>query len=140
MSVIGSSRVCVCYVNVISVVLTTIYIFSKRKRVLAIVCLFSKNILFYIFDFNRSSEIELFFLSTDIMTTLFTEDFDKICRCCLCKNGEMRPLFGSCLDNMLRFVAEIEVNFETKSFRIFHAEISLSSLSNDFVIFAGTRR
>lgn len=140
MSVIGSSRVCVCDVNVISVVLTTIYIFSKRNRVLAIVCLFSKNILFYIFDFNRSSEIELFFLSTDIMTTLFTEDFDKICRCCLCKNGEMRPLFGSCLDNMLRFVAEIEVNFETKSFRIFHAEISLSSLSNDFVIFAGTRR
>lgn len=44
------------------------------------------------------------------MTTLFAEDFDKICRCCLCKNGEMRPLFGSCIDNMLRFVAEIDVS------------------------------
>lgn len=44
------------------------------------------------------------------MTTLFTEDYDKICRCCLCKNGEMRPLFGSCIDNMLRFVAEIDVS------------------------------
>lgn len=43
------------------------------------------------------------------MTAQIGEDFDKICRCCLCKNGEMRPLFGSCLDNMLRFVAEVEV-------------------------------
>lgn len=44
------------------------------------------------------------------MTTIFSEDLDKICRCCLCKNGEMRPIFGSCIDNMLRFVAEIDVN------------------------------
>ncbi|XP_055302231.1 zinc finger protein 583-like [Sitodiplosis mosellana] len=47
------------------------------------------------------------------MTTQFSEDFNnlaKICRCCLCKNGEMRPLFGSCLDNMLSFVADIDVH------------------------------
>lgn len=36
-------------------------------------------------------------------------DLDKVCRGCLAKNGEMRPLFGSFLDNMLRAVAEIEV-------------------------------
>lgn len=44
------------------------------------------------------------------MAALFNEDFDRICRCCLCKNGEMRQLFGSSLDNMLRLVAEIDVN------------------------------
>lgn len=43
------------------------------------------------------------------MTTIFFDDLDKVCRGCLCKNGEMRPLFGSSLDNMLRTVAEIEV-------------------------------
>lgn len=44
------------------------------------------------------------------MATVFNEEFDKICRCCLCRNGEMRPLFGTCLDNMLKIVAEIDVN------------------------------
>lgn len=43
------------------------------------------------------------------MTVLFTKDFDKICRFCLCKNREMRPLFGSFVDNMLHIVAEIDV-------------------------------
>lgn len=43
------------------------------------------------------------------MSILFLNDLDKVCRGCLGKNGEMRPLFGSFLDNMLRTVAEIEV-------------------------------
>lgn len=43
------------------------------------------------------------------MKEIVYDDFDKVCRGCLAKNGEMRPLFGSFLDNMLRAVAEIEV-------------------------------
>lgn len=43
------------------------------------------------------------------MSILYLNDLDKVCRGCLGKNGEMRPLFGSYLDNMLRMVAEIEV-------------------------------
>lgn len=43
------------------------------------------------------------------MKELVYEDLDKVCRGCLAKNGEMRPLFGSSLDDMLRAVAEIEV-------------------------------
>lgn len=34
-------------------------------------------------------------------------EFDKICRCCLGKKGDMRPLFGSCLDSMLRSVCSV---------------------------------
>lgn len=45
------------------------------------------------------------------MKPLNVDDLTKVCRGCLCKNGEMRPLFGSFLDNMLQTVAEIEVNF-----------------------------
>lgn len=33
-----------------------------------------------------------------------------ICRACLSENGEMRPLYGSCLDVMLMTVAEIRVS------------------------------
>lgn len=36
--------------------------------------------------------------------------YDKVCRGCLGKKGEMRPLYGSCLDTMLMTVAEIQVN------------------------------
>lgn len=36
-------------------------------------------------------------------------DISKICRGCLGKKGDMRPLFGSYLDNMLRSVAQIQV-------------------------------
>lgn len=43
------------------------------------------------------------------MKEIVQDDLDKVCRGCLAKNGEMRPLFGSFLDNMLRAVAEIEV-------------------------------
>lgn len=43
------------------------------------------------------------------MSLIYLNDLDKVCRGCLGKNGEMRPLFGSYLDNMLRMVAEIEV-------------------------------
>lgn len=43
------------------------------------------------------------------MKEIAYDDLDKVCRGCLAKNGEMRPLFGSSLDNMLRAVAEIEV-------------------------------
>lgn len=43
------------------------------------------------------------------MKEIVYDDLDKVCRGCLAKNGEMRPLFGSFLDNMLRAVAEIEV-------------------------------
>lgn len=35
----------------------------------------------------------------------------KVCRGCLTKNGEMRPLYGSCLDKMLMTVAEVQVSF-----------------------------
>lgn len=36
-------------------------------------------------------------------------DLEKVCRGCLGKNGEMRPLYGSCLDKMLMTVAEVQV-------------------------------
>ena len=42
-------------------------------------------------------------------TTIFYNDLDKVCRGCLGKSGEMRPLFGTFLDKMLRTVAEVEV-------------------------------
>lgn len=44
------------------------------------------------------------------MSSLALTDLTKVCRGCLGKNGEMRPLFGSSLDNMLQAVAEVEVN------------------------------
>lgn len=50
------------------------------------------------------------------MTTISYDDFGKVCRGCLGKNGEMRPLFGSFLDKMLRIVAEIEVKIKIKFF------------------------
>lgn len=34
---------------------------------------------------------------------------DKICRACLTEKGDMRPLFGACLDEMLLSFAAIEV-------------------------------
>lgn len=37
-------------------------------------------------------------------------EFDKICRCCLGKKGDMRPLFGSCLDSMLRSVCSVLIS------------------------------
>lgn len=44
------------------------------------------------------------------MEEIIYDDLNKVCRGCLGKNGEMRPLFGTSLDDMLRAVAEIEVN------------------------------
>lgn len=37
-------------------------------------------------------------------------DIGKVCRGCLGKKGEMRPLYGTCLDTMLMTVAEIQVS------------------------------
>lgn len=37
-------------------------------------------------------------------------EFDKICRGCLGKKGDMRPLFGSCLDSMLRSVCSVLIS------------------------------
>lgn len=35
---------------------------------------------------------------------------DKICRACLSEKGDMKPLFGACLDEMLLSFANIQVN------------------------------
>lgn len=35
---------------------------------------------------------------------------DKICRACLSEKGDMKPLFGACLDEMLVSFANIQVN------------------------------
>lgn len=43
------------------------------------------------------------------MQPLTADDLTKVCRGCLGKNGLMRPLFGSFLDNMLQTVVDIEV-------------------------------
>lgn len=43
-------------------------------------------------------------------TEIQYHDIDKVCRGCLGKKGEMRPLYGSCLDIMLMTVAEIQVS------------------------------
>lgn len=34
---------------------------------------------------------------------------DKICRACLMERGDMRPLFGACLDEMLNSFSSLEV-------------------------------
>lgn len=34
---------------------------------------------------------------------------DKICRACLMEKGDMKPLFGTCLDEMLMSFASIKV-------------------------------
>jgi hypothetical protein len=34
---------------------------------------------------------------------------DKICRACLTEKGDMRPLFGACLDEMLVSFASVQV-------------------------------
>lgn len=60
------------------------------------------------------------------MTAQILENFEKICRCCLCKNGEMQPLFGCHLDNMLRFVAGIEVS--NQHFLQFFIQLNLKIL------------
>lgn len=36
---------------------------------------------------------------------------DKICRACLTEKGDMKPLFGACLDEMLVSFASIQVQF-----------------------------
>uniref|UniRef100_A0A1B0EST1 C2h2-type zn-finger protein n=2 Tax=Lutzomyia longipalpis TaxID=7200 RepID=A0A1B0EST1_LUTLO len=36
-------------------------------------------------------------------------DFSKICRSCMCQKVEMKEIFGSCLDNMLRTVSCVDV-------------------------------
>lgn len=38
---------------------------------------------------------------------------DKICRACLTEKGDMRPLFGACLDEMLVSFASIQVKSVT---------------------------
>lgn len=43
------------------------------------------------------------------MTEIGSDDIDKVCRGCLGKKGDMRPLYGTCLDKMLMNVAEINV-------------------------------
>lgn len=35
---------------------------------------------------------------------------DKICRACLAEKGDMRPLFGACLDEMLNSFAGVQVS------------------------------
>lgn len=52
------------------------------------------------------------------------EDFNKICRVCLNENGEMCPLFGSSVDQMLRDVAQIKVN-DSISFSIIRLNCSI---------------
>lgn len=37
---------------------------------------------------------------------------DKICRACLTEKGDMRPLFGACLDEMLHSFASVQVKNE----------------------------
>lgn len=36
---------------------------------------------------------------------------DRICRACLMERGDMRPLYGACLDEMLNSFASVEVIF-----------------------------
>lgn len=45
------------------------------------------------------------------MTAIALDDFGEICRGCLCKTGEMRPIFGSSLDDMIRDVTDIDVSW-----------------------------
>lgn len=45
-------------------------------------------------------------------------DLEKVCRGCLSKNGEMRPLYGSCLDKMLMTVAEVQVGQKKFKFQL----------------------
>lgn len=50
----------------------------------------------------------------DITAYLSTPlQLDKICRTCLSIKGDMRPLFGACLDEMLSSFASIEVKINT---------------------------
>lgn len=44
----------------------------------------------------------------DTITSL--EEFSRMCRSCLCRTDEMRPIFGSSLDNMFRDVTDIDVS------------------------------
>lgn len=44
---------------------------------------------------------------------------DKICRACLTEKGDMRPLFGACLDEMLHSFASIQVIEQALPYR-FH--------------------
>lgn len=47
------------------------------------------------------------------MTTVYLSeslDFTKVCRCCLESKGEMKSLFGTCLDNMFKTVANIDIS------------------------------
>lgn len=47
-------------------------------------------------------------------TVYLTEslDFNRVCRGCLENKGEMRSLFGTCLDDMLKTVANIEISVQ----------------------------
>lgn len=40
---------------------------------------------------------------------------DKICRACLTEKGDMRPLFGACLDEMLISFASLQVNVRNQT-------------------------
>lgn len=42
---------------------------------------------------------------------------DKICRACLTEKGDMRPLFGACLDEMLVSFASIQVRYSADYLR-----------------------
>lgn len=67
-----------------------------------------KGIFFFLFG----EKVKLFIcvcVTCTKMTEIYIDDIDKVCRGCLGKKGEMRPLYGSCLDTMLMTVAEIDV-------------------------------
>lgn len=40
---------------------------------------------------------------------------DRICRACLSEKGDMKPLFGACLDEMLLSFANIQVQMSAMS-------------------------
>ncbi|KAG5893694.1 hypothetical protein JTB14_017803 [Gonioctena quinquepunctata] len=57
------------------------------------------------------------FVLSRVRTVLLIEDLrlcqnnlERICRACLTEKGDMKPLFGACLDEMLHSFANIEVN------------------------------
>lgn len=53
---------------------------------------------------------------------------EKICRACLSEKGDMKPLFGACLDEMMLSFANIQVNVG-----VIHYTCHAPSLSYVFV-------
>lgn len=101
---------------------------------------FGKKLHFSIkfnYNFNVFHQFSLVSSKPAIMSAVSLADFDAICRSCLCRTGEMRPIFGSSLDDMLRDVTNIQVSSVVFYREVFYRKVFYIQIVATFLLSPG---